>query len=158
MWLDALDIMDRNNDRKYNDMQARLEKVYEKITELEDAAAEFEDQMYSIRKDKINADNVYQYLILFSQSYKKMTDMKKKKFFQSFISEVRLYEEQQESGQILKSIRFKFPVFYNGAEVEEIRWDKNNTVETVVSLSKGEINSSVSAVLLRIYGYVRISE
>ncbi len=81
MWLDALDIMDRNNDRKYNDMQARLEKVYEKITELEDAAAEFEDQMYSIRKDKINADNVYQYLILFSQAYKKMTDMKKKKFF-----------------------------------------------------------------------------
>ena len=33
-------------------------------------------------------------------------------------------------------MKFKFPVFYNGQTIEEIRWDKENTVETVVLMSK----------------------
>ena len=32
--------------------------------------------------------------------------------------------EQQENGQVLKSMKFKFPVLYNGQTIEEIRWDK----------------------------------
>ena len=32
--------------------------------------------------------------------------------------------EQRENGQVLKSMKFKFPVFYNGQTIEEIRWDK----------------------------------
>ena len=44
--------------------------------------------------------------------------------------------EQQENGQVLKSMKFKFPVFYNGQTIEEIRWDKENTVETVVLLTR----------------------
>ena len=39
--------------------------------------------------------------------------------------------EQQENGQVLKSMKFKFPVFYNGQTIEEIRWDKENTVESL---------------------------
>ena len=34
-----------------------------------------------------------------------------------------------------------FPVFKDGGEVTELLWDKGNTVETVVLLSKGEIDS-----------------
>lgn len=118
--LDALDITDRSYDRKYDDLQNRLEQAYEAIAELEDAASEFEDQLNSIRKEKVNADNVYQYLILFSQTCEMLSDIEKKRFYQSFIEDVQIYEEQQENGQLLKSIRFKFPVFYRGTEVEEI--------------------------------------
>lgn len=35
-------------------------------------------------------------------------------------------------------MKFKFPVFYNGQTIEEIRWDKENTVETVAFLSRKE--------------------
>ena len=52
------------------------------------------------------------------------------------ITEIQLYPEQQENGQVLKSMKFKFPVFYNGQTIEEIRWDKENTVECVVLMSK----------------------
>ena len=34
-----------------------------------------------------------------------------------------------------------FPVFKDGGEVTELLWDKGNTVETVVLLSKGEVDS-----------------
>ena len=56
------------------------------------------------------------------------------------LQEIQLYPEQQENGQVLKSMKFKFPVFYNGQMIEEIRWDKENTVETVVLMSREEKN------------------
>ena len=48
--------------------------------------------------------------------------------------------EQQENGQVLKSMKFKFPVFYNGQTIEEIRWDKENTVDRfLVSGTRGQV-------------------
>ena len=46
-----------------------------------------------------------------------------------------------ESEYPLKRIGLNFPVFKDGGEVTELLWDKGNTVETVVLLSKGIIDS-----------------
>jgi len=51
-----------------------------------------------------------------------------------------LYPERQEDGRILKQLHLGFPVFYEGSEGDTIRLLKQNTVETVVQLSKGDIN------------------
>ena len=40
-------------------------------------------------------------------------------------------------------MKFKFPVFYNGQTIEEIRWDKENTVETVCLLSNRKPDTKV---------------
>ncbi len=135
--LDNLDITDRAYDCKYNDLQERLENAYVKITELEDVVAQYQEEIKSIKREKISADNVYNYLILFHDAYDQLPDIWKKKFFQSFIQEIQLYPEQQENGQVLKSMKFKFPVFYNGQTIEEIRWDKENTVETRTPVDNG---------------------
>ena len=141
--LDNLDITDRAYDRKYNDLQERLENAYVKITELEDVVAQYQEEIESIRREKISADNVYNYLILFHDAYDQLPDIWKKKFFQSFIQEIQLYPEQLENGQVLKSMKFKFPVFYQGQTIEEIRWDKENTVETVCLLSNRKPDARV---------------
>ena len=52
------------------------------------------------------------------------------------MDKLEMTPEQQENGQVLKSMKFKFPVFYQGQTIEEIRWDKENTVETVVLIKK----------------------
>ncbi|MDD7738841.1 MAG: recombinase family protein, partial [Lachnospiraceae bacterium] len=57
------------------------------------------------------------------------------------IERVDIYEQEQPDGRILKHIRFRFPVYFNGKEIEELSWDDETTVETVVLLSKGEIDS-----------------
>ncbi|MDI3537390.1 MAG: site-specific recombinase, partial [Eubacteriaceae bacterium] len=36
----------------------------------------------------------------------------------------------------LKSISFNFPVYKDGHEIQELLWDKGNTVETVVLMSR----------------------
>ena len=59
----------------------------------------------------------------------------------AFVEEVQIFEDVQPNGKFLRSIKFGFPIPYNGSEVQAISWDKENTVETVVLLSKGEVDS-----------------
>ena len=53
----------------------------------------------------------------------------------SFLADVNIYEEEQADGRILRSLKFRFPVFFNGKEIYELDWDNESTVETVVKLS-----------------------
>ncbi len=83
---------------------------------------------------------------------------------QSFVEEVQIHEEENERGQFLKSISFRFPVYYNGKEIRKIEpgeeglkkyadeltkenlegWDKEKTDETVVLLTRAEGTTSES--------------
>ena len=58
-----------------------------------------------------------------------------RRLVKSFLEEVNIYEEEQEDGRILKSLKFRFPVFFNNQELYELDWDNESTVETVVKLS-----------------------
>ena len=70
----------------------------------------------------------------------KFTDLEKKTFLKSFLSDVFIYEEEQKDGRILKGLRFKFPIYMNGRNVLGVDWDNESTDETVVLLSKGIID------------------
>ena len=61
--------------------------------------------------------------------------MEKKQFYNTLLHEVQVFEKEQENGQIIKSMRFKFPVYYNGEFTDIIIRDKKETVETVVLMS-----------------------
>lgn len=137
--IDALDILDKHYDRKYQDMQNRMDKFYDEISALEDSIAEVEDRMLSIRQQKISGDNVYEFLLLFDKLYDRFTDKEKKEFLNSFVERVDLYEKEQEDGRFLKHIKFRFPVFYDGIETQELDWDNESTVESVILLHRKNI-------------------
>lgn len=139
--MDRLSVSDKNYDKKYNDMQERLDKLYDEITDIENAMEEVETRLYNIRQDKISEDNVYQFLLFFDKLYDKFTDLEKKTFLKSFLSDVFIYEEEQKDGRILKGLRFKFPIYMNGRNVLGVEWDNESTDETVVLLSKGMVDS-----------------
>ena len=67
--MDHLSVSNKNKDKKYNDMQERLDKLYDEITDIEDAMEEVETRLYNIRQDKISEDNVYQFLLFFDKLY-----------------------------------------------------------------------------------------
>lgn len=70
-----------------------------------------------------------------------MSDIEKKEFMQLFIDAIELYPEKMDDGRIIRQIDLAFPVYYEGFEGEAIRLLNENTVETVVLLSKGEVDS-----------------
>lgn len=133
--IDTLDILDKNYDRKYDDLQKRLDTIYDKIGDAEDLVSETEDKLSNIQKDKITGDNIYNYLLMFDSVYDVLSDMEKKQFYNALLTDIQIYEEEQDK-QIIKSIGFKFPVFYDGKFTKRIIRDKEKTVETVCLLSQ----------------------
>lgn len=47
---------------------------------------------------------------------------------------LQIFPERQEDRRIIKSIKFRFPIYYNGEIRKSIEWDSNNTFETLVTL------------------------
>ena len=136
MEIDRLDETDRLYELKYEDMQGRLYKLYEDIDEMEEKVQVLQRRIDNIMRQKISGDQVYEFLLAFDRLYKELSDVDKKKFMNTFVERIEIYEEKQTSGQVLKKIRFRFPIYFNGEEIDEISWDNDATVETVVLLSK----------------------
>lgn len=134
--MDNLDINDRYYDKKYQDMQDRLYALYDDIEAVEAKITEVQSRLQNIQQQKISGDNIYQFLLYFDKLYHKFTDAEKKEFMASFVESVGIYEQEQPNGRILKSIKFRFPVYFNGIETQELSWDSESTVETVVLLSR----------------------
>ena len=119
-------------------MQIRLDALYNELDSIEDAISEVEQRIDNIRRQKINGENVYKYLLCFDRLYDKFTDAEKKEFISSFVESVEIYESELPDGRVLKRIRFRFPVYFNGNEVQEISWDEGTTVETICLLREAE--------------------
>lgn len=129
--MDNLSVSDEYYDKKYEDMQVRLDKLYDEIEEIETFIEAVETRLYNIKQEKISGDNVYQ-LLFFDNLYDRFTDMEKKIFMKSFLEEGNIYEAEQEDGRILRSLKFRFPVFFNEQELYELDWDNESTVESVL--------------------------
>jgi site-specific DNA recombinase len=134
--LDKLDVSDRHYDRKYQDMQDRLDNLYDKMGELDDAIADINEKINRAYGNQITSKQVYQILSYFDKIYFEMTDLEKKEFFHNFIESIEIYPEKTDEGRILKQIDFKFPVYYEDSECDEIRLPNEKTVESVVLLSR----------------------
>ena len=136
--MDNLSVSDEYYDRKYEDMQVRLDKLYDEIEEIETFIEAVETRLYNIKQEKISGDNVYQFLLFFDNLYDKFTDMEKKIFMKSFLEEGNIYEAEQEDGRILRSLKFRFPVFFNEQELYELDWDNESTVESVLLMRRAK--------------------
>lgn len=136
--MDNLSVSDESYDKKYEDMQVRLDKLYDEIEEIETFIEAVETRLYNIKQEKISGDNVYQFLLFFDNLYDRFTDMEKKIFMKSFLEEGNIYEAEQEDGRILRSLKFRFLVFFNEQELYELDWDNESTVESVLLMRRAK--------------------
>ena len=136
--MDNLSVSDEYYDKKYEDIQVRLDKLYDEIEEIETFIEAVETRLYNIKQEKISGDNVYQFLLFFDNLYDKFTDMEKKIFMKSFLEEGNIYEAEQEDGRILRRLKFRFPVFFNEQELYELDWDNESTVESVLLMRRAK--------------------
>ena len=133
--MDSLDIMDKFYEKKYQDMETSLYRLYDEIEGVENSIEEVKNRLLNIRQQKISEENVYQFLLYFDKLYDKFTDLEKKEFLNSFVEQVDIYEQEQPDGRFLKHIKFRFPVYFGDREIQELCWDNESTVESVVKLS-----------------------
>ena len=139
--LDTLDAGDKHYARKFQDMQDRLDNLYDRISGFENEIADVEEKIKAAYGRQISEKQLYQILQKFDILYAEMSDIEKKEFMQLFIDAIELYPEKMDDGRIIRQIDLAFTVYYEGFEGEAIRLLNENTVETVVLLSKGEVDS-----------------
>ena len=145
--MDSLDIMDKFYEKKYQDMETRLYRLYYEIEGVENSIEEVKNRLLNIRQQKISEENVYQFLLYFDKLYDKFTDLEKKEFLNSFVEQVDIYEQEQPDGRFLKHIKFRFPVYFGDRETQELCWDNESTVETVVLLSTQKTKRRINIVI-----------
>ena len=134
--IDRLDCSDRHYEQKYTDMQNRINSLYDEIAEATENLETVQTQIKAIKEQKISQKRIFEFLELFDIIYNEFTEFEKKEFLHSFIKKIEIYPEPLENGQILKSIQFRFPVYYQGNEADMFIPNFENTVETVVCLSR----------------------
>lgn len=137
--MDSLDVFDEFYNKKYDDMQMRLDSLYRDIDETEKELSAIYEKLENIRKDKISQEKVYQFLLYFDIIYPKFSDAEKKEFLGSFIERIEINPEPTEKGQILKKIKFRIPIYFDGNDGSNVEVSFPNekiTVECVVLMSR----------------------
>jgi len=136
--IDNIDGEDKFAERKREDYNRRLNKIYEEIYELEDIVQELEGRRAGIESKKLNVDVIYELLEKFDKIYDKMDRKERREWVKSMIYEVGTYtrEEINQHGYAAKYITYKFPI--DSDVLVELR-NKESHVETVVKLSLKKI-------------------
>lgn len=142
--MDSLDVLDKHYDRKMSDLQKRLDKMYDCISEVEDKLEDAKTRKRVIEKEKLSGDNIYKLLMHFDKVYDTMDDEDRRALLVALVKEIQIYEEEQANGQWLKTIKFNLPLIEEGMV---FGLDNDEHIETVVLLSHkkpdGHINVKV---------------
>lgn len=79
-------------------------------------------------------------MLQFDKMYSEFTDLEKKRFLKSFVKDVFVHEQELPDGRFLKGIKFRFPIFYNGVETDQLDfescWDKETNDESICLLKR----------------------
>lgn len=132
--------------RPRQDMNNRLNKIYEEIYNIEDMIIDCEKKKEAAKQDVLTKENVFKMLLVFDKIFDKMNDADKRKLLESMIAEVHLHSKDtwQEGKNPIKEIKYAFPV---SQEVMEALRENVASVETVVLLSKGMVDSRKDCIL-----------
>ena len=144
--IDAIYDDDKYAERKRQDMNNRLNKIYEEIYDIEDRITDSEKKKEAAQQDVLTKENVFKMLLVFDKIFDKMNDVDKRKLIESMIAEVHLHPKEtwEEGKNPIKEIKYAFPV---SKEVMDALRENVASVETVVLLSQRKADDYVEVEL-----------
>ena len=134
--LDHLDYSSPIAERKATDMEARLDKLYTEVSQYEQRLEELYQRLFALNKNLLTKDKIMQVLKVFTTLYDVLSPIDKQTLIRTLIAEIEIYPEKQPNGRIIKRVHLAVPVVYDNDDTIKISWDKNTTVESVVTMVK----------------------
>ena len=131
--IDSLNFEDKHYDRKYTDLNLRLDAIYDQLEYAEMQLNDSRKRKEAILEEKITSDNIYKILINFNSLYSVLGDIDKKRLLNELIEEIQIYDEKPKNGTWIKSVVFKLPLIDYDIDFS---LDKIDNVETVALMSK----------------------
>jgi len=143
--LNALDYSSKAAELKEKSLNARLDKALEDMEDIQSQMADLDAQMEKIIATEETKKQVYTLLQSFDVLFDVMDNADKKLLIKEMIESIELYPRKNRSGQWIKTIHFKFPMYYNDSKEPDcaVRFDadgnflpKGSTDESVLTLVK----------------------
>jgi len=131
---------DKYAERRRADMTRRLNDLYDQIYKAEDLLQESLMKKATLESEQMSVQSMIGILSSFDAIYDRMNAAERRDLVKYLISEVELFprEEQKTQKRFVKAIAYKFPI----EQKVLTQFDEcGASVETVVLLSKGEIDS-----------------
>ena len=112
--LDALDASDRSYERKYEDMQSRLDRLYDEGADIEDALGESEAKLESTKEKQVTTERVYEMLNEFQEKFDTYDPARQKEILRQLVDSVEINADAtpKKGDTIVKRVRFKCPVSF----------------------------------------------
>ena len=131
---------DKYAERRRADMTRRLNDLYDQIYKAEDLLQESTMKKATLESEQMSVQSMIGILSSFDAIYDRMNAAERRDLVKYLISEVELFprEEQKTQKRFVKAIAYKFPI----EQKVLTQFDEcGASVETVVLLSKGEVDS-----------------
>lgn len=112
--LDALDASDRSYERKYEDMQSRLDRLYDEGADIEDALGEAEAKLEGAKEKQVTTERVYEMLNEFQEKFDTYDPSRQKEILRQLVDSVEINADAnpKKGDTIVKRVRFKCPVSF----------------------------------------------
>ena len=114
--IDRLDVKDKSYDAKYADYQARLDKFYEEIDDIEDDISSEQTRLDTAYMQQGSRENAVRVLKYIQDHFDEIDQHAKKAIYQEMLDRVELFKEPLPDGRWVKSVHFRFPVLIEGQE------------------------------------------
>ena len=134
--LDHLDYSSPIAERKANDLEKRVDNLYNEVGQHEQYLEDLYQRLFAINQDLLTKDSILNLLKQFDRLYAVMSQSDRQILIRTIIDEIQIYPEKQPDGRIIKSIKLSVPVVYEDGETPRIRLDKDTTVESICCLSR----------------------
>ncbi len=85
---------DKRAEQKRNDLNNRLNRIYEEIYDIEDQITECEKKKSAVEQNELTKENIYKMLLVFDKLFDKMDEADKRKVLESLIAEVHLHPKE----------------------------------------------------------------
>lgn len=108
--IDSLYFEDKHYDRKYTDLNLRLDAIYDQLEYAEMQLNDSRKRKEAILEEKITSDNIYKILVNFNSLYTVLADIDKKRLLNEMIEEIQIYDGKTEKDTWIKSVVFKLPL------------------------------------------------
>ena len=129
--LDGLNPLGKDYDKKYAQISERLDDIYDRIEELETELTATKKKLDFLKQKADSSMNLMAFMENLDLIYEEMTDEERKEMYHAFVEDIEIFPDDREDGKIIKSISFRFPLFFDGKPVEKTKRSEDDIFFTL---------------------------
>lgn len=153
--LDGLDILADDYDEQYDRMQSEIDAVYDKIDATENKLRKDKKKLSAVKQGIRSVEKVRELVENMKLLFPKMTCEEQRDMYRLFIERIDVFPEEQANGKMIKSITFKFPIFYEDYKTVPDRTPDEQIGFVLDCSSMGLTVAEAKATYVEIKAYVK---